>query len=53
LAHALTGLDAVGPEKLGDRKEKPPQLIEISQNAEKKMADYLTGVVETEPAGLK
>jgi hypothetical protein len=34
LAHALTGLDAVGPEKLGDRKEKPPQPIEISQNAE-------------------
>jgi hypothetical protein len=37
---------------IGDRKEKPPQPIEISQNAEE-VADYLTRVVETEPAGLK
>jgi hypothetical protein len=52
LAHALTGLDAVGPEKYRRSEGKPPQPIEISQNAEE-MADYLTGVVETEPAGLK
>jgi hypothetical protein len=37
---------------IGDRKEKPPQPIEISRNAEE-VADYLTGVVETELAGLK
>jgi hypothetical protein len=52
LAHALTGLDAVGSENIGDPKEKPPQPIEISQNSEEN-GELFDRVVETEPAGLK